>query len=109
MSYTKRQKRAARATRRKRTKRPFNPSARLWTLPDSADWSGIPYKILLRLVKAGVIQAVTIGDKVKQTMPNGQRRVRACAKFLILSKPFITWVDGLGAGDKLAITKGEAA
>lgn len=95
-----------RAKRRKRTRRPFDPAARLWTVPQCVPWSGLPYATILRLVKTGVIDAIKIGGEVPQNFKkSGKQRARSCAKYMILSRPFIAWVDGFAPGDKLTVTK----
>jgi hypothetical protein len=98
-----------RSAQRKRTKRTFNPSARLWSKAQCAAWSGLPPKTITRLVKAGVIPAIAVGAEVEQILPNGARRTRACNRYMILSKPFIAWFEGLSAGDRLTMTKATEA
>lgn len=72
-------------------------SLRLATVQEAADWSGLRYRALLRLVKDGVIDAVIVGPEQQHNMSDGKQRRRVCSKYLIRVKPFIAWVEGRSA------------
>lgn len=92
--------------KRKRTIRNFE--AALWTVPMSCAWSGLKHKYVLHLIHTGVLEAVAIGPEREDTLPDGTVRRRACAKFLVVAKPFRAFVESLGSRGKLTIGRSAA-
>ena len=67
---------------------------------DAAEWSGIEYRTLLRLLKEGLVPTIPIGKAQAQNMGEGKRRRRrACAKYLIPRVAFMRWFENIGAPD----------
>jgi hypothetical protein len=68
-----------------------------WTPQQAAEWSGIKYRTLLRLLKEGLVPAIPVGPEQRQKMGNGKRRRRACAMYLIPRVAFQKWFENIGA------------
>lgn len=76
-----------------------------WTPEQAAEWSGIQYRTLLRLLKEGLVPTIPIGRTQSQNMGKGKPRRRACAKFIIPRVAFQRWFENIGAPDPSAIGK----
>ena len=70
---------------------------------EAAEWSGIQYRTLLRLLKEGLVPTIPVGKAQTQNMGKGKRRRRACAKFLIPRVAFMRWFENIGAPDPSSI------
>lgn len=79
---------------RKRIQR--NYGAALWTTPMCESWSGLKRKYIVHLMFSGKVPFVALGPDRDDTLPDGSVRHRSCAKYLVLSKPFREFVEGLG-------------
>jgi hypothetical protein len=93
------EKRAAAKRKRKPTVRNF--SARLWTVPMCASWSGLAHKFLLDRIHAGVLEAIAMGPERDHKRRDGSIRHRSCAKYLVVAAPFQKYVRGLSAQGRL--------
>src|SRR5262245_32522425 len=65
-------------------------SKNTWTVKEAALWAGIPERTLYRLLRAGVLPCIAMGDTQVQdlaTAKNG-KRVRRCYRFVIPSRAF---------------------
>jgi hypothetical protein len=76
-----------------------------WTPMEAAEWSGIRYRTLLRLLKEGMVPTIPIGAVQHQNMGKGKRRRRACTKYLIPRVSFMRWFENIGAPDPSTIGK----
>ena len=68
-----------------------------WTPQQAAEWSGIKYRTLLRLLKEGLVPSIPVGEPQQQMMSSGKRRRRACAMYLIPRVAFQRWFENIGA------------
>jgi hypothetical protein len=69
-----------------------------WVAQEAADWSGIEYRTLLKLLKAGLVPTIPIGKPQVHNMGKGKRRKhRACSKFIIPRVAFMRWFENIGA------------
>jgi hypothetical protein len=75
----------------------------LWTPKQAAEWSGIKYRTLLRLLREGVVPCIPVGAAQAQKMRDRKRRLRACRTFLIPRVAFIRWFENIGAPDPSTI------
>jgi hypothetical protein len=80
-----------------------------WTPQQAAEWSGIRYRTLLRLLKEGLVPAIAVGDVQNQDMGDGKRRRRSCAMYLIPRVAFQRWFENIGAPDPQRRDHGSAA
>jgi hypothetical protein len=80
-----------------------------WTPQQAAEWSGIRYRTLLRLLKEGAIPSIPVGSSQQQKMPSGKRRRRACSTYLIPRVAFQRWFENIGVPDPGSIGKTGAA
>jgi hypothetical protein len=95
----------------KKKRKPRGSAARdydsqLWTVPMCARWAGLVPAYIRSQIRAGVIEAVAVGDGHDHALPNGAMCRRSCAKFLVVAKSFKAFVEGLS---KLHRLPGEAA
>jgi hypothetical protein len=79
-----------------------------WTPQQAAEWSGIRYRTLLRLLKEGMVPSIPVGAVQAQRMPTGKRRRRACSTYLIPRVAFQRWFENIGAPDPGSIGKDAA-
>jgi hypothetical protein len=71
--------------------------SRFWTTKQASDWSGMKYRLTLRLVKRGVIPGLGIEPDGQQTTPDGKPVRRF---FLIPKAAFIRWFESIGSDPK---------
>lgn len=76
-----------------------------WTPQQAAEWSGINYRALLRLLKEGHVPAIPLGPRQMQNMGKGKRRRRACTTYAIPRRAFVRWFQNIGAPDPSTIGK----
>jgi len=74
-------------------------SRNTWTPQMAAAWAGMPLRTLYRLLRAGTVPAIPIGDSVSQDWAPSRTgtRERACARYMIPRTAFIRWFEGIGA------------
>ncbi len=61
-----------------------------WTVRQAADWSGIPLRVLYRLLAEGAAPSVPVGNPWKQQ--EGARK-RACFLYVIPKTAFMKWFE----------------
>jgi hypothetical protein len=76
-----------------------------WTPAMAAEWSGIPYRTLYRLLREGLIPCIPVGESQTQKWPNAKsgKRERACFRFMIPRVAFINWLESIGKPDPASI------
>jgi hypothetical protein len=61
----------------------------VWTPKQAAEWAGISYRQLLKLLHEGLLPAIPVGPRQTQKMGGGRKRVRQLAKYIIPRVAFI--------------------
>jgi hypothetical protein len=78
---------------------PLKPESRIsdidfskntWTVKMAAAWAGIPERTLYKLLRAGVLPCIAMGDLQEQKLPAARsgKRVRRCYRFVIPATAF---------------------
>jgi len=60
-----------------------------WTAREAAEWAGVPYRLLLDWLAAGLFPVLPMGKPQKQQMPGGKRRIRRAPKYLVPREAFM--------------------
>jgi hypothetical protein len=74
-----------------------------WSVKMAARWAGVPERTLYRMLRAGIVPCIALGESQTQEWPSahdGKRR-RTCYRFLIPSVAFMKAWENLGT-DKTA-------
>jgi hypothetical protein len=64
----------------------------------AAAWAGIPARALYRLLRAGNVPSIPIGESQSQDWSNSRTgtRERACYRYMIPRTAFIRWWESIG-------------
>jgi len=70
-----------------------------WTVAMAAEWAGIPHRTLYRLLRAGVLPCIAMGDLQEQKLSKAKngKRVRKCYKFIVPRAAFMKAWENLGS------------
>ena len=68
-----------------------------WTPRIASAWSGIPSRVLYRLLEVGVVPCVMAGRSRTQNFPLARdgKRTRECFKYVIPAESFRRWFNNL--------------
>jgi hypothetical protein len=84
----------------RRSKKPIaiNHELNSWTVAMCAAWSGMPARTIYRLLRAGVIPSIPMGDAQTHEWPaaHSGKRTRSCYRFIIPRVAFIRWFENIG-------------
>jgi hypothetical protein len=73
------------ATKKRAKKQPVNlDHLPVWTVTQASRWSYIPYRTLLRMIRAGVVPVI----RCEPARPKASKR-----KLLIPREPFLRWLN----------------
>src|SRR5215472_3930739 len=69
-----------------------------WTPKIAAAWAGMPERTLYRLLRAGAVPCLPMGDPQIQKWPDARdgKRRRACFRFIIPRAAFVRWWESIG-------------
>ena len=81
-----------------------------WTPRIASAWSGIPSRVLYRLLEAGVVPCVMAGRSRTQNFPLARdgKRTRECFKYVIPAESFRRWFNNLNKEEMELIRKAQA-
>jgi hypothetical protein len=73
-----------------------------WSVRMSATWAGIPERTLYKLLRAGVLPCIAMGDLQEQKLARAKsgKRVRRCYRFVIPRVAFMRAWENIGKPDK---------
>jgi hypothetical protein len=80
-------------------------SKELWTAEEAAEWAGVHYRVLLRLLRAGAVPCIPVGRACVLQMRNGTHRKRSCSKYMVPKLAFQRWFRNIGCPDPSMIGK----
>jgi len=74
-------------------------SRNTWTPAMAAAWAGIPTRTLYRLLRAGNVPSIPIGESQSQEWSNSHTgtRERACFRYMIPRAAFIRYWENIGS------------
>ena len=67
----------------------------------AVQWSGLIHHRLLELIHAGEIKAIAMGPGWSHVRRDGRAGRRSCAKYLVVAKSLMAFVEKLGTRGKL--------
>jgi hypothetical protein len=76
-------------------------SKNTWTVKETARWAGVPERTLYRMLRAGVLPCIAMGDMQEQKLSKAKsgKRVRKCYRFVIPRVAFMkAWENLSSAG-----------
>jgi hypothetical protein len=89
---------------KKKTEKPERPAPLIdhtrntWSVKMAARWAGVPERTLYRMLRAGIVPCIPMGESQTQEWPSARdgKRRRTCYRFLIPRQSFIRAWETLG-------------